>query len=131
MSIFLFCIFFLILRLILFYNRALYYYTRIFLILLPHPVYLIKQIKIDSFTLKSSIIDKIYIVECCSRLMKRVYIQLMVKSRYNLSLGRVQKSKLKSKLMENVPLLLISNSHGKGYQRDSRLLLIIHCCRAN
>ena len=27
-------------KLILFYNRAIYYYTRIFLTLLPHPVYI-------------------------------------------------------------------------------------------
>ena len=43
-SIFLFCCLFLKLKLILFYNWGVYYYTRIFLILLPHPVFLSKLV---------------------------------------------------------------------------------------
>ena len=38
MSLFIFCLL-LILKLILFYNRVVYYYTKIFLILLPHYTY--------------------------------------------------------------------------------------------
>ena len=38
--IFLFCVYFFKLELILFYNTGVYYYTRIFLILLPHPIYI-------------------------------------------------------------------------------------------
>ena len=40
-----FVVYFFKLKLILFYNRVIYYYTRIFLILVPHTVYLYFQSK--------------------------------------------------------------------------------------
>ena len=42
-----FLIYFLRLKLILFYNRDFYYYSRIFLVLLPHPVYNLRVLVIS------------------------------------------------------------------------------------